>query len=59
MTMKVDASGNPVKYKARLVAQRFTQRYGIDHGDTFDTVIIDVSLKTQPKTAVQFNVGTI
>lgn len=59
MTKKIDAGNDAYKYKARLVAQGFTQRYGIDYEDTFNPVIIDVSLKTQPKIAVQFNVGTI
>jgi hypothetical protein len=36
--LKRDADGNPIKYKARLVAQGFSQLAGIDFEDTFAPV---------------------
>ncbi|OWZ15333.1 polyprotein [Phytophthora megakarya] len=37
-TMKRDGEGNIVRYNARLVAQRFHQRYGVDYWDTYSPV---------------------
>lgn len=37
--IKYNAAGNVDRYKARLVAHRFTQTHGIDFGDTFSPII--------------------
>ncbi|KAJ1588611.1 hypothetical protein NDA11_002576 [Ustilago hordei] len=36
---KHDADGNPVKYKAHLVAHRFNQMHGIDYHDMYSPVV--------------------
>jgi transposase InsO family protein len=37
--VKLDNSGNPTKYKARVVAQGFSQRPGHDYFDTYSPVV--------------------
>ncbi len=43
---KTDSSGSVVKYKARLVAQGFNQRAGLDYKDTFAPVVRMSTLRT-------------
>jgi hypothetical protein len=42
--LKRKADGSLDRYKARLVAKEFKQRYGIDYEDTFSTVIISTTM---------------
>jgi len=39
LTKKCDKEGNIVKYKARLVARRFTQHPGLDYDEMFSPVV--------------------
>ena len=45
LSKKFDADGKLVKYKARLVAQGFTQREGVDYHSTYAPVIAAPSLR--------------
>ena len=42
---KKDSLGNIERYKARLIAKRFTQKEGIDYTDTFSLVFKKDSLR--------------
>ena len=52
---KRDADGNVERYKARLVAQGFTQKSGIDYDETFCPVVRFESIKTIIALAAKYN----
>lgn len=44
--IKLDENGNAVKYKARLVAQGFTQKFGVDYDEVFALVTRSATFRT-------------
>lgn len=43
--MKTDIDGNVKQYKARLVAQEFSQKYGMDYDQVFAPVARQTTLR--------------
>ena len=43
--MKTGADGTVERYKARLVVQGYTQKYGMDYDETFSPVVRQKSLR--------------
>ena len=52
--MKTGAGGSVECYKARLVAQGFSQKYGTDYNEIFSPMIRLESFRTMVALAVQY-----
>ena len=57
--MKTDADGNPTRYKARFIAQGFSQRPGIDFTETYYPVAKMISIRTLLSIAATRNMKTV
>jgi len=51
--LKVDSEGSVERHKAQLVAQGFSQKFGIDYDETFCQVVRFESVRTAISLAVQ------
>lgn len=51
--LKVDADGLVERHKARLAAQGFSQKFGVDYDETFSPVVRYESFRTMVTLAVQ------
>ena len=51
--VKTDEDGNVERFKARLVAQGFTQKFGTDYDETFCPVVRQESIRTLIALSVQ------
>ena len=51
--LKVAADGSIDRYKARLVAQGFSQKFGVDYDETFCTVVRPESVRAVITLAAQ------
>ena len=51
--IKHNADGSIERYKARLVAQGYSQRYGVDYDETFSPVVRFESIRTVVALSVQ------
>lgn len=51
---KIDENGTVERYKARLVAQGYTQKYGADYDETFCPVARQESLRVLLALSVQY-----
>jgi len=54
-TIKADTDGMVIKFKARLVAKRYSQRHGLDYDEVFAPVAHMTSLRTVLALAAQQN----
>ena len=55
LSSKINADGLVECYKAQLVAQGFSQKFGFDYDETFSPVVRFESIRTVIATAVQHN----
>ena len=53
--IKTDSEGKIERFKARLVAQGFNQKFGKDYDETFSPVVRQESLRTLVALSVQHN----
>ena len=55
---KFDEHGNLIRFKVRLVAQRFSQRLGIDFDQKYSPILYIISFRYLLALAIHFSLGT-
>ena len=50
--VKVSPDGSSERYKARLVAQGYSQKYGLDYDETFSPVVRTESVRTSQQRTI-------